>query len=76
MLPRTPVLGMLFALIISILIILLFQIPDRPFTIRLAIWLYTLSLLPGLGIAMLFDPASREAKERFLKINFYEEKKP
>jgi hypothetical protein len=75
MLPRTPVLGMFFALIISILIVLIFEIPGRPFTIRLAIWLYTLSLLPGLGIAMLFDPAPREAKERFLKINFYEEKK-
>ncbi|GAB4221247.1 MAG: hypothetical protein Kow00102_15400 [Spirochaetota bacterium] len=75
MLPRTPVLAMLFAMIIAILIVLIFEIPGRPFTIRLAIWLYTLSLLPGLGIAMLFDPAPRAAKERFLKINFYEEKK-
>lgn len=75
MLPRTPVLAMFFAMIIAILIVLIFEIPGRPFTIRLAIWLYTLSLLPGMGIAMLFDPAPRAAKERFLKINFYEEKK-
>jgi len=75
MLPRTTQLSMLFAMIIAIIIVLLFEIPARPFTIRLAICLYVLSLLPGLGIAMLFDPAPREARERFLKINFYQEKK-
>lgn len=75
MLPRTPLLGMLIAMVIAILIVLIFEIPTRPFSVRLAIWLYVLSLLPGLGIAMLFDPAPREARERLLKINFYEEKK-
>ena len=75
MLPRTTQLSILFAMIIAIIIVLLFEILARPFTIRLAIWLYVLSLLPGLGIAMLFDPAPREARERFLKINFYQEKK-
>lgn len=75
MLPRTTFLAFIFAMLIAIAIVLLFEIPARPFTIRLAVWLYMLSLLPGMGIAMLFDPAPREAKERFLKINFYEEKK-
>lgn len=75
MLPRTTFLAFIFAMFIDIAVVLLFEIPERPFTLRLTLWLYVLSLLPGMGIAMLFDPAPREAKERFLKINFYEEKK-
>lgn len=75
MLPRTTFLAFIFAMFIAIAVVLLFEIPERPFTLRLTLWLYVLSLLPGMGIAMLFDPAPREAKERFLKINFYEEKR-
>ena len=32
---------------------------------------YVLSYLPGLGLAMLSDPAARRAKAEYLKIDYY-----
>jgi amino acid transporter len=70
----TPLRAIIIAGILSILIALLFEEPERPFTTLQAILLYLIALLPSTGIAMLFDPAPARAKEEFLKINFYEEK--
>ncbi len=70
----TPLRAIIIAGILSILIALLFEEPERPFTTAQAILLYLIALLPSMGVAMLFDPASARAKEEFLKINFYEEK--
>jgi hypothetical protein len=74
MLKRTPLLALVLAGAIAVLVVILFEEPERPFTIFQAILLYCISLLPSIGIALLFDPAPAQAKEEFLKINFYEEK--
>ena len=74
MLKRTPFLAILVAGIISIIIILIFEIPSRPFTITQTVLLYIISLLPSIGFAMLFDPNARENSKKFLNINFYEDK--
>lgn len=42
--------------------------PLGPFQIAL---FYALSYLPGLGFAMLGDPAPQRAKAEYLKIDFY-----
>jgi hypothetical protein len=46
----------------------------RPFTLGQLILLYILSYCVALGISLLFDPKAKETKEKYLKINFYEEK--
>lgn len=74
MLKRTPALAILIAILITLATVKLFQIDARPFTKGEIVLLYIISLLPSLGFALLFDPASRKAKEEYLKINFYEEK--
>ncbi|MCP4136291.1 MAG: hypothetical protein GY754_35300 [bacterium] len=73
MLKRTPILGLLISAIASIAIILIIEVPERPFTTGQGILLYITAFFPSMGIAMLFDPFSKEAKERYLKRNFYEE---
>ena len=75
MLKRTPVIALLIAAIMTIVILKLLEVPERPFTAGETAWLYFFSFLTSIGIAMLFDPNAKKAKERFLKINFYEEKK-
>ncbi len=75
MLKRTPVIALLIAAVITIVILKVFEVPERPFTIGETGWLYFFSFLTSMGIAMLFDPNAKKAKEEFLKINFYEEKK-
>jgi amino acid transporter len=72
---RTPVLALFFGGIIAILLIIIFENPARPFAMWQGLLLFALCYLPGMGIAMLFDPHAKRAKEEYLKINFYEEKK-
>lgn len=72
---RTPLVGLFVAGIIAIALVLAFEHPARPFLRWQAIVLFFLCYLPGLGIALLFDHHAKKAKEEYLKINFYEEKK-
>ncbi len=72
---RTPVLALYFAGIISILLVLIFEKPERPFELWQGLLLFFLCYFPAMGIALLFDPYAKKAKEEYLKINFYEEKK-
>ncbi len=71
MLKRTPILALIFAAIMSALIIFIFQEETRPFTMAQMGMLYFFSFLPSLGFAMLLDPYPQKVKERYLKINFY-----
>ena len=75
MLKRTPVLALVIAGVMSILIILIFEEPARPFTMGQGLLLYFLCYLTSMGVALLFDPNAKKAKEEFLKIKCYEEKK-
>jgi len=75
MLLRTPFIGIILAGIVTVLLILLFEVPGRPFTVGQGLGLYFFALITCIGVAMLFDPHAKKAKEDFLKINFYEEKK-
>ncbi len=72
---RTPVLALFFAGIISIVLIVIFEKPAKPFAMWQGLLLFFLCYLPGMGIALLFDSYAKKAKEEYLKINFYEEKK-
>jgi len=45
--------------------------PGQTLTLVQQAIFYALSYLPGLGLAMLSDPASRKAKTEYLKIDFY-----
>ena len=71
---ETPLRAIIIAGIVSIILALLFEEPERPFTVGQTILLYLIALLPSIGIAMLFDPAPARAREEFLRINFYEER--
>lgn len=75
MLKRTPLLALVIAFILTLLIINTIENPSRPFTPCQTVLLYFLCFLTSMGIAMLFDPNPKKAKEEFLKINFYEEKR-
>lgn len=74
MLRRTPILAIVLGGAIAVAVALLFEKPERPFTMGQQVALFLVSLLPGMGIAMLFDPYPRKKKAEYLKINFYEEK--
>jgi hypothetical protein len=77
MLKRTPILALIIAAIMSILVIIIFEKDDRPFTICQSLLMYFISFFPSMGIAMLFDPYSSQVKARYSKINFYiEEENP
>ena len=71
---RTPFIAIFLALGILSCVVSFIEEPLRPFTTLQLVILYFFSYLPALGIAMLFDPAPQDAKKRFLKINFYEQK--
>ena len=71
MLKRTPILALIITAIMSILVILIFEKDDRPFTACQSLLLYFISFFPSMGIAMLFDPYSAQVKLRYSKINFY-----
>ena len=68
---RTPYLGLVYAAAIGCAVTWLVATPDRPLTLVQQAIFYALSYLPGLGLAMLSDPASRKAKTEYLKIDFY-----
>ncbi len=70
---RTPFLSVLFTAIIGFLVIYFFEVPERPFTAVQTGLVFFFSLFPGIGFALLFDPFSRAAKKRYLKINFYDQ---
>lgn len=65
-------LGLVFGFVIFLSVKLLFETPDRPFTVIQSVLLYIGSALPGIGFAMLIDPAPRRLKKELLKENFYE----
>jgi hypothetical protein len=68
---RTPYLGLLFGAAIGFAVIRLVEAPDRPLTLAQTVIFYALSCLPGLGVAMLCDPAPQRAKAEYLKVDFY-----
>lgn len=68
---RTPYLAVIYAAIIGYAAIWAVEVPDRPLTAAQAIAFYALSYLPGLGLAMLGDPAPRRAKAEYMKIDYY-----
>lgn len=67
----TPYLGLLFGAAIGFAVTWLVETPDRPLTLAQTVIFYALSYLPGLGIAMLCDPAPQRAKEEYLRVDFY-----
>jgi hypothetical protein len=73
---RTPYLAFLFAVLIGAAVIWLVETPERPMTAAQQALFYALSYLPGLGVAMLLDPAPRRARLEYMKINFYAPKEP
>lgn len=73
MLKRTPIIAVFIAGLITIAVIYFFELPDRPFSTGQNILLYILSYCVGLGISLLFDPKAKETKNKYLKINFYED---
>ena len=74
MLKQTPIIAIFTAALITIAIITFIEDPVRPFTIPQTILVYIASLLPSFGIALLFDPFSAKKRDKYLNINFYEEK--
>jgi len=72
---RTPYLGLVYAAAIGYAVTWLVATPDRSLTLVQQAIFYALSYLPGLGLAMLSDPASHRAKTEYLKVDFYAPKK-
>jgi hypothetical protein len=68
---RTPYVGLLYAAVIGYMVTSLLEMPDRPMTHVQTLLFYALSYLPGLGLAMLGDPAPHRAKAAYLKVDFY-----
>ena len=68
---RTPYLGAIYGAAIGYAVTWLVEAPDRPMTVVQGALFYALSYLPGLGLAMLSDPASRKAKAEYLKVDYY-----
>lgn len=73
---RTPYLGLLFGAAIGFAVTWLLESPERPLTPGQTALFYALSCLPGLGLAMLGDPAARRAKAEYLKVDFYAPREP
>jgi hypothetical protein len=73
---RTPYLGVAYGTLIGFTVTWLLETPEAPLTFAQAAIFYALSCLPGLGLAMLSDPASRKAKAEYLKVDFYAPKDP
>jgi hypothetical protein len=68
---RTPYLGLLYAVVIGFLVTWLLETPDRPMTLAQTLLFYALAYLPGLGLAMLGDPAPHRAKAAYMEVDFY-----
>lgn len=73
---RTPYLGLFFGAIIGFIVVWALDNPERPLTLAQASLFYALSSLPGLGLAMLGDPAPERAKATYLEVDFYAPKEP
>jgi hypothetical protein len=74
MLKRTPMIAIIIAFVIAAIVVYFIEIPSRPFTKGQLVLLYILCYFVALGIALYFDPKAAETKNKYLKINFYEEK--
>jgi len=68
---RTPFLAIVFAAVIGAAVVWLVETPERPMTLAQRALFFALSYMPGLGLAMLGDPAPRKIKAEYLKIDFY-----
>jgi hypothetical protein len=68
---RTPYLGLLYAAAIGFVVTWLLETPDRPMTALQTLLFYAVSYPPGLGLAMLGDPAPHRARAEYLKVDFY-----
>ena len=68
---RTPYLGLVYAAVIGCAAVWFVESPDRPLTLTQSAVFYVLSYLPGLGLAMLSDPAAHRAKAQYLQVDFY-----
>lgn len=68
-------LSLIIAAILTLLAVLVFEDPARPFVAWQILLLYFLCCFPAKGVVMLFDPRAKMAKAEFLKINFYEDKR-
>jgi hypothetical protein len=68
---RTPYLGLVYAAVIGFAVVWFVESPDRPMSVGQMTVFYLLSYLPGLGLAMLGDPAARRAKADYLKVDYY-----
>lgn len=68
---RTPYLGLVYAAVIGSAVVWLLEMPHRPLTLVQAAVFYCLSYLPGLGLAMLSDPAAHRAKAQYLQVDYY-----
>jgi len=68
---RTPYLAILYGAVIGTAVIALVEMPARPLTPVQSGLFYLLSYLPGLGLSMLSDPASKRARAEYMKIDFY-----
>jgi hypothetical protein len=68
---RTPYLGLLYAVVIGYVVTWLLETPDRPMTALQTLLFYAVSCPPGLGLAMLSDPAPHRARAEYLKVDFY-----
>ncbi len=68
---RTPYLGILYAAAIGTAVFVFVEEPDRPLSFVQIVLFYLLSYLPGLGLAMLSDPAPARMKAEYMTIDFY-----
>ena len=67
---------MVYAAAIGAAVTWLVEAPDRPMTVVQTMIFYVLSYLPGLGIAMLSDPAPAKVKAECMKVDYYAPKTP
>lgn len=68
---RTPYLGLIIGAAIGVIVVWLVKTPERPLTLAQAAIFYVVSCLPGLGVAMLADPAPRRAKAEYREVDYY-----
>jgi hypothetical protein len=66
-------LGIVFGGLLAIATALLIQEAERPFSVAQWILLAGVSIPPGFGLAMVFDPYSRNKRAEYLERDFYQE---
>ena len=52
---RTPILGLVIAAVMSVLIIVIFGVEERPFTTGQAVLLYFTAVFPSVGISSIHE---------------------